>query len=213
MLWTTDNVTGAATVSMKGCFTNNIVCNQTECIDTSLSSKKNFNFCCCRGNMCNMEHKWVPTTTIAPPFGGVGGSGQFNGGALLPPGGSHASASFTYIALVCMAVTLTLAAGVVAFLYYTRRGALFKEIPTDEPGDADGSSLTLHSPRPIHLIEEKAHGRFGSVWRAQYRGDEVIRFVVFISISYTFVFVNMFCLVAVCSILFFQENDFIYGDN
>lgn len=161
MLWTTDNTTGATNVSMKGCFTNNIVCNQTECIDNSQASKKNYNFCCCRGNMCNTEHKWVPTTTTkateveAPP----------------KPAG-ETFATFTYITLVCFAVTLALSAAVVAVLYYTRRSTLFKVIPTDEP-DANGSSLTLHSPRPIHLIEEKAHGRFGSVWRAQYRGEEV----------------------------------------
>lgn len=33
--------------------------------------------------------------------------------------------------------------------------------------------MTLNSPRPIHLIEQKARGRFGAVWRAQFKLDEV----------------------------------------
>lgn len=42
----------------------------------------------------------------------------------------------------------------------------------NEP-DISSSSLTLNSPRPIHLIEQKARGRFGAVWRGQFKLDEV----------------------------------------
>lgn len=127
--------------------------------------------------MCNMEHRWVPTTATTATLGGYGHNGDSDDDdsthSLQAAGGRASSyASFAYISLACVAVTFTLSAALMAFLYYTRRSTLFKEIPTDEP-DMNGSSLTLHSPRPIHLIEEKAHGRFGSVWRAQYRGDEV----------------------------------------
>lgn len=31
----------------------------------------------------------------------------------------------------------------------------------------------MNSPRPIHLIEQKARGRFGAVWRAQLKSEEV----------------------------------------
>lgn len=58
------------------------------------------------------------------------------------------------------------------FIYRTRQTPLFKEIPTNEP-DVTGSALTLNSPRQIHLIEEKAHGRFGSVWFAKYKNEDV----------------------------------------
>lgn len=64
-------VLGHVKVSMKGCFTNNAVCNQTECVDSSFEAKRNYNFCCCKGDMCNTEHKWVPTTTKATEIEGI----------------------------------------------------------------------------------------------------------------------------------------------
>lgn len=36
-----------------------------------------------------------------------------------------------------------------------------------------GSSLLLSQHRPIQLLELKARGRFGAVWRAQLKPDEV----------------------------------------
>lgn len=65
VLWSTNNQTGAVSVSMKGCFTYSSVCNQTECVDSANSLRQDYNFCCCKGDMCNQEHKWVPATTRA----------------------------------------------------------------------------------------------------------------------------------------------------
>lgn len=42
----------------------------------------------------------------------------------------------------------------------------------NEP-DAHGSNSMLTQHRPIQLIEPKARGRFGAVWRAQLKPDEV----------------------------------------
>lgn len=47
--------------------------------------------------------------------------------------------------------------------------SLFKK---NEP-DLHGSNLTLNQHRPIQLLEMKARGRFGAVWRAQLKPDEV----------------------------------------
>lgn len=157
VVWSTDNYTGDIRVTMKGCFTNNNVCDQTECVDSSSTTTKRHKFCCCTGNMCNTEHRWIPNTTEATE--------------IEPPPPVEKPANFLLITLVCFAVMLVLGVILIAF-YTSRRSTLFKEIPTNEP-DPNGSSMTLNSPRPIHLIEEKAHGRFGSVWRAQYKGDEV----------------------------------------
>lgn len=156
-MWSTDNYTGDVRVAMKGCFTNNVVCDQTECVDNSSGNSKKHKFCCCSGNMCNTAHRWVPQTTVAPP--------------LEPPPPVEKPLNLWLVSMGCFAVMLVL--GVIMIGVYTnRRAQLFKEIPTNEP-DPNGSSMTLNSPRPIHLIEEKAHGRFGSVWRAQFKGDEV----------------------------------------
>lgn len=48
---------------MKGCFVNANDCHQTECIDWEPERQNNKKFCCCTGNMCNVNHKWIPTTT------------------------------------------------------------------------------------------------------------------------------------------------------
>lgn len=53
-------------VTMKGCFISPTECNNTECIDTTTDMKKNLNYCCCRGSMCNKEQRWVPVATKAP---------------------------------------------------------------------------------------------------------------------------------------------------
>lgn len=59
VLWTRDNKTNELSVTMKGCFAGD-ACSQTECIDNS--PIRQYNFCCCVGNMCNVNFMWSPTT-------------------------------------------------------------------------------------------------------------------------------------------------------
>lgn len=158
VLWTINNVTGGIDVSMKGCFTNNDMCDQTMCIDNTTEPKRQYNFCCCKGDMCNKEHRWIPTTTKATEIPAP------------PPPEPNTTVGIIWICLAALVVVLLIAGGVFYLLY--RPTQLFKEIPTSEP-DISGSSLTLNSPRQIRLIEEKAHGRFGSVWRGQYKDEDV----------------------------------------
>lgn len=61
---------GIVNVTMKGCFTDSVECNQTECIATA-EPKNNLKFCCCKGSLCNLEYKWVPTTTKATEIEGM----------------------------------------------------------------------------------------------------------------------------------------------
>lgn len=53
VVWSTNNVTSEVKVTMKGCFSNPNDCNRTECIDTTMGTKNNLNYCCCKVNMCN----------------------------------------------------------------------------------------------------------------------------------------------------------------
>lgn len=57
-------VAGSTVIEMKGCFSNNVACDQNECIDHSVEQRNNLNFCCCKGFQCNSQHKWIPTTTV-----------------------------------------------------------------------------------------------------------------------------------------------------
>ena len=155
VLWSINNETGFAQVKMKGCFTHNLDCNRTECVDNSVN--KRLNFCCCHGNMCNSEYKWIPTTTKATDIE-------------VP---RPEEPSLYYIVAACCVIAFMLGGLLVGiFMFRNRKSALFNEIPTNEPG-LTGSNETLNAPRPIQLLEMKARGRFGSVWRAQLKPDEV----------------------------------------
>lgn len=155
VVWSTNNVTNEVKVTMKGCFNNPSDCNGTECIDTTMGTKNNLNYCCCRVNMCNREHRWVPNVTNAPePFNPV------------PP----ETGSAVVVASV-LTGTLALCTMIVVFVLRRRKQSMFNEIPTIEP------EITSSSPnialRPIQLVDLKARGRFGVVWKAQLMSQEV----------------------------------------
>lgn len=48
-------------VKMKGCFTENLECNQKDCIANS-PSPNGLLFCCCNEPLCNEYHEWIPLT-------------------------------------------------------------------------------------------------------------------------------------------------------
>uniref|UniRef100_A0A182P6U7 receptor protein serine/threonine kinase n=1 Tax=Anopheles epiroticus TaxID=199890 RepID=A0A182P6U7_9DIPT len=155
VVWTTNNVTNEVNVTLKGCFTNPSECNNTECIDTATFAKKNLNYCCCRGSMCNREHKWIPEATKAPE------SVQS-----VPKDTSVMMIVFIALGSACIAIV---ALGVL-FLTHQKQ-AMFNEIPTVEPDISNSSTNISH--RPIDLKDIKARGRFGVVWKAQLGTQEV----------------------------------------
>lgn len=57
------------------------------------------------------------------------------------------------------------------FVYHRKKPTMFNEVPTTEP-DVSNSNQYLTLP-PIQLLEIKARGRFGSVWRAQMKLEDV----------------------------------------
>lgn len=99
---------------MKGCFTNPSECNNTECIDTTLGTK-NLNYCCCRANMCNREHKWIPEATKPPE--------QITNNV------PH-EATFNFVWLT-MSVSLAILVVFGAYMFFRhRKPSMFNEIPT-----------------------------------------------------------------------------------
>lgn len=156
VLWTADNVTGEVNLTMKGCFTDSVECNQTECISSS-ALKNNMFFCCCKGSLCNTEHKWIPTTTSATE--------------IEVPKENVANDNTLYVTIACLVLTALIVFLVGGLLFYRKRKqAMFNEIPTIEP------EVTSSSPcialRPIQLVEMKARGRFGAVWHGRMKNDD-----------------------------------------
>lgn len=159
VLWKEDPP-GNITVSLKGCFTQNQACNQSECVDTNFEAKqKNIRFCCCYGSLCNREHRWQPLTTEKPEE--IEKEPQQNGrdGMLI------------YILVIVSIVTVIVCIGTTGF-YFKNRRANFNQIPTNDPESGPNSSAELEL-MAIKLLEVKARGRFGTVWKAQMQPEEV----------------------------------------
>ncbi|XP_049277230.1 activin receptor type-2A [Anopheles funestus] len=155
VVWTTNNITNEVNVTLKGCFINPTECNNTECIDTTTDPKKNFNYCCCRGSLCNKDHKWIPEATKAPE--------------VLQ---SVEKESNLMLVVLITSISFAAACSLMTWLYCTHhKQVMFNEIPTVEPDISNSSTNISH--RPIDLKDIKARGRFGVVWRAQLGNQEV----------------------------------------
>ncbi|CAH1971214.1 unnamed protein product [Acanthoscelides obtectus] len=170
VLWTMEN--GTITVSLKGCFLNAADCvNQTKCVEKSQNPKNNLLYCCCEGNMCNTNFSWEPAPTEPPP----------------PSTAVPAFDDINYT-LYC-SIFIPLFVGFVilvaaAVFFWTRKNKhyfngwgvsgyyLFK-LPTSEPNPPPPPSSPFLDTRPIQLLEIKARGRFGAVWKAQFKTEEV----------------------------------------
>ncbi|CAG9859553.1 unnamed protein product [Phyllotreta striolata] len=160
---------GTFNVSLKGCFLNGECFDQKRCVETSPVPKSNLLFCCCNGNMCNREFLWEPGPIEAAPPSTVA-----------PVQEATNNNIYYYISVVVFA---TMIVGSVCVYYWRKKNKhyfngwgvsgyyLFK-IPTSEPNPLPPSTPLMDN-RPITLIEIKARGRFGAVWKAQFKGEEI----------------------------------------
>ncbi|XP_045113995.1 activin receptor type-2A-like isoform X2 [Portunus trituberculatus] len=152
------NLSGTAEVIFKGCLWDYKDC-KDECISSqpvnSLTKKKHHLFCCCVHNNCNQNFSWqpkaeVPSTTPVPP----------QEQDMVQP------VAWTLGTLILVVVIVT----VLFYLYRRRKMANFMAIPRVE-----SAALVPPSPpmglRPIQLLEIKARGRFGAVWKANLHND------------------------------------------
>lgn len=156
VVWSVDDQGNTKNVTMKGCFTDNTECNQTECISRA-EPRNNIHYCCCKGSMCNSEHKYVPTTTEA---------------TTQVPKKPTSDGDTVYLAIACVVLGVLIVLFTVGLiLYRKRKQAMFNEIPTIEPEVT--SSTPCLAIRPIQLIEMKARGRFGAVWQGRLKNDDV----------------------------------------
>lgn len=160
VLWSVQE-DGTMNVSLKGCFLNAADCvNQTKCVEKSHSPKNNLLFCCCEGNMCNANFTWDPTPTEASPPS-----------TAVPTHESHGF-NYYYIILILFGIGFVILVTTAVVLWSKRNKHYFNGLPTSEPHPMPPPSPFLDT-RPIQLIEIKARGRFGAVWKAQFKSEEV----------------------------------------
>jgi activin receptor type-2B len=133
---------------------------KTECVEESPKTKKNGHmFCCCEGNMCNQNFTWDPAPfTEAPPSS--------------TPMPVHHSSNQLYYIVAAVIVAVFLFGTTVVVFFWGKKKFYFNELPTTEPNPMPPPSPFLDM-RPIQLIEIKARGRFGAVWKAQFKSEEV----------------------------------------
>lgn len=157
VLWQ-NNSTGKPYIKLKGCFLDNIDCyNKHECV-AGREPQKDLLFCCCEGNMCNRNFTWEPRPALVPEQPGV------------PAEPQQGPNIFIYLLLPVLLLVLVLA--VLYFIYHQRKHAYFNEVPTAEPHPLPQRSPVL-GLRPIQLLEIKARGRFGAVYKAQLKTETV----------------------------------------
>uniref|UniRef100_A0A8C6U986 Serine/threonine-protein kinase receptor n=1 Tax=Neogobius melanostomus TaxID=47308 RepID=A0A8C6U986_9GOBI len=159
------NVSGVVEVVKQGCWLDDVNCyDSSECVEKKESP--DVFFCCCEGNMCNEKFMYVPD---GPPLSQTHQSTAYTTSNPFPPKQPIIST------LLYSLVPIVGLAAVVLFSFWMWRhhklaypAAL---VPTHDPGPSPPSPSL--GQKPLQLIEVKARGRFGCVWKAQLLNDYV----------------------------------------
>jgi len=149
---------------LKGCWVgsiNNCV-EKSRCVETRKDPKKQLFFCCCEDQLCNRNITHIPDNE--PPA-----KTPSDRNLSTPVLTQDAQVPVSRIILLSLvpAVTLLVLIGVIYYIYrYRKNGPYFNEVPTSEPscGSMPPSPYIGFEPK---LVELKAQGRFGNVWKAR----------------------------------------------
>lgn len=158
-------------VHMQGCIvdsgSNNHDCrNKTACLSTSPLTKHRHLTCCCDSDNCNQQFKWEPAeeelSTPAPPVAAP----------------TTSPTLFLLMYTMVPLLVLTVIGIAAAYIYRQRKNPQFNALSTlgdDLPTSPPTPTLTRTS---IQLLEIKARGRFGAVWKGQH-GSEMVAVKIF----------------------------------
>lgn len=133
-------------------------CSRDNCTDHSATKRsKNLNYCCCYGDLCNQNVSWEPKVVEL----------EKNAEEVETPDDSYDKYNWLIASFLIMGFV-----GVcIGTKYAYKKKNEFKGLPTSEP-EMSISTQCLDN-RPITLLEIKAHGRFGTVWKAQFKTEDV----------------------------------------
>ncbi|XP_061569675.1 activin receptor type-2B isoform X2 [Cololabis saira] len=148
------NNSGSIELVKKGCWLDDFNCyDRQECVATEESPQ--VFFCCCEGNFCNERFTHLPD---------IGGP-LING----PPSAAGVLSMLIYCLLPVTMLCVVLLAAV--WMYRHRKPPYGHVDITEDPGPPSGSPLL--GLKPLQLLEVKARGRFGCVWKAQMLNEYV----------------------------------------
>ncbi|XP_035657495.1 activin receptor type-2A-like isoform X2 [Branchiostoma floridae] len=159
-LW--KNESNVITLVKKGCWLDDNDCyDKSECYEHDEAPEKGMFYCCCEGNLCNQHFDHLPipqpdrSTAETPRTVPVDNSKEL-------------FRSLMYSLFPICGIALVVA---VTFYMYKRHKSEHIQIPTQDPLPPPPSPLL--GLRPLQLLEVKARGRFGAVWKAQLLNEYV----------------------------------------
>uniref|UniRef100_A0AAY5KDF3 Serine/threonine-protein kinase receptor n=1 Tax=Esox lucius TaxID=8010 RepID=A0AAY5KDF3_ESOLU len=149
------NISGTIKLVKKGCWLDDFNCyDRQECV--SMEENPQVFFCCCEGNYCNERFTHLPDLVAIVKI-------------RLPPRGLSLVNVLVYSLLPLCVLSLGL---VLALWMYRRRKPPYGHVDLGED-----PAVTPPSPmvglKPLQLLEVKARGRFGCVWKAQLLSEYV----------------------------------------
>jgi hypothetical protein len=172
-LWQNSSDRGLVT-EFKGCWVGSAkdCAHRSNCIENRRETKKHLFFCCCEGDLCNLNITHIPS----PDYNNITGI-KGPDEPLEWPGPDTPS-----LALITIVPLLSLIALLVAgYSFHSyRKKSRTNEVPTSTDfliGSCPPSPYV--GLRPIQLIEVKAQGKFGHVWKAKDGSDNLVAVKIF----------------------------------
>ncbi|XP_043961034.1 activin receptor type-2B-like isoform X1 [Gambusia affinis] len=143
------NQSGSMELLRKGCWLDDFNCyDRLDCVATEESPQ--VFFCCCEGNFCNQNFTHLPD--LSSPV------------MEAPPTRALDVLIYCLVSAAMLSVVLLLAVWM-----YRRRKPLYGNV--EDPGPVPASPLL--GLKPLQLLELKARGRFGCVWKGQILNEYV----------------------------------------
>ncbi|KAF0026988.1 hypothetical protein F2P81_021725 [Scophthalmus maximus] len=159
------NVSGSVQLVKQDCWLDDVNCyDRSECVEKK-DAPEVF-FCCCEGSLCNQKFFYSPDNSRPPTT---------NKPVTSPP---PVLTTLMYSLVPIMAVTAIV---LFSFWMYRHHKLAYPPVlvPTqhafhimiEDPGPLPPSPVLGH--KPLQLVEIKARGRFGCVWKAQLLSEHV----------------------------------------
>ncbi|XP_065114992.1 activin receptor type-2B [Paramisgurnus dabryanus] len=149
------NNSGSIELVRKGCWLDDFNCyDRQDCVATEENPQ--VFFCCCEGNFCNERFTHLPDVIDGP---------EIEAPPFMPSLLNVLIYSLLPITMLSMALLL-------AFWMYRHRKPPYGHVDiSEDPGPTPPSPIV--GLKPLQLLEIKARGRFGCVWKAQMMNDYV----------------------------------------
>ncbi|XP_029380371.1 activin receptor type-2B isoform X1 [Echeneis naucrates] len=152
------NSSGTIKLVKKGCWLDDFNCyDRQECV--SMEENPQVFFCCCEGNYCNERFTHLPDMI-----------GNGNRVKIRPPQRVPSLLNVLVYSLLPLCV-LSLALVLALWMYRHRKPPYGHVDLSEDPGPTPPSPLM--GLKPLQLLEIKARGRFGCVWKAQLMSEYV----------------------------------------